>query len=149
MESIWRLQPSVTSNIQQWIDQGKMYQEITDMLKVEFQDVTRGLSPRSWRHFCEDHRIRKHKGMELDRVVHKCILMVSRNTIDLSLASQTLEVWLYRSMCTCTSYRLNNAAHLCPTLNSLTPFSHRCSGWTLVWKKVNERAPSCKRNQSF
>ena len=77
MESIRGVQPTITSKLQRWIDEGKTYREIVDTLKVEFPNVTRGLSVRSLRRFCRNNSVQKQRGTDLDSVVAECIDVVS------------------------------------------------------------------------
>ena len=71
MESIQRLEPAIASKLQGWIDQGKTYREIVNLLKVVFPNVMRGLSVRSLRR--RNHSIQKRRGADLDSIVAECM----------------------------------------------------------------------------
>jgi len=90
MESILRSEPAIAREIQRWIDEGKTYRQIADLLKSRFPRVTRGLSERSLRRFCQNHSIQKRRGADLDSVVFECISTVSWHAWELELVHACL-----------------------------------------------------------
>ena len=77
MDSIRRLEPAIASILQRWIDQGKTYREIVNMLDVAFPNVARGFSVRSLRRFCRNYSVGKRRGADLDYIVAECVTVVS------------------------------------------------------------------------
>lgn len=68
MDFVQSLEPAITTEMQGWLDNGKTYQEISNVLQGRFPGVTRGLSERSVRHFCWTNSIQKCRGIELDSI---------------------------------------------------------------------------------
>ena len=76
MEEILRQDPDIPETLQSLIDQGKTYQEISDILKATHSSVHRGLSARSVRRFCASRGISKRTDAELDAIIADSVAQV-------------------------------------------------------------------------
>jgi hypothetical protein len=76
MEEILRQDPDILDTFQTLIDQGKTYQEISDILKTAHSSVHRGLSARSVRRFCSSQGISKRTDAELDAIITDSVAQV-------------------------------------------------------------------------
>ena len=76
MDAIVLSRPTISAEIQDWIDRGKTLGDIALILRRQHPSVTRGLSARSLRRYCHRHAIGKRKGPALDSVVSACIRTV-------------------------------------------------------------------------
>ena len=76
MEEILRQDPDILETLQSLIDQGKTYQEISDILKITHSSVHRGLSAHSVRHFCASRGISKRTDAELDAIIADSVAQV-------------------------------------------------------------------------
>ena len=73
MEMIAEQDSDIRGKLQHYIDEGKTYEIISDILKDEYPSITRGLSARSVRRFCASNGISKKKGAQLDAVVAQSV----------------------------------------------------------------------------
>ena len=78
MEEILRQDPDILETLQSLIDQGKTYQEISDILKATHSSVHRGLLARV-RRFCASRGISKRTDAELDAIIADSVAQVYRN----------------------------------------------------------------------
>ena len=69
MEALLEQYEDLPQKLQAFIDKGKTYEEISQLLQSTNVSVIRGLSARSARRFCADHGIMKRKGADLDEIV--------------------------------------------------------------------------------
>ena len=78
MEEILRQDPDILDTLQTLVDQGKTYQEISDILKTAHSSVHRGLSwsARSVRRFCSSQGISKRTDAELDAIIAGSVAQV-------------------------------------------------------------------------
>ena len=76
MEDVLRHDPDLIETLQTLIDEGKTYQEISDILKTAHSSVHRGLSARSVRRFCSSRGISKRTDAELDAVISDSVAQV-------------------------------------------------------------------------
>lgn len=119
MDFIQSLEPAIATEMQGWLDDGKTYQDISNVLQGRFPGVTRRLSERSVRRFCRTKCIQKRRGMELDSLVCHCVDTVGNS-------------------------RLHNVTEIenRPTFY-LPLYCLLSTGWTYVWQKTYERTLSC------
>ena len=64
------------TNIEQirlWVKENYTHRMISDTLKQNFPEVTRGFSERSIRFFCSQHEIHKRSDLEVDSIVEDSI----------------------------------------------------------------------------
>ena len=64
------------TNIEQirlWVKENCTHRMISDTLKPNFPEVTRGISERSIRLFCSQHEIHKRSDLEVDSIVEDSI----------------------------------------------------------------------------
>ena len=67
------------TNIEQirlWLKENYAHRMISDTLKKNFPEVTRGFSERSIRLFCSQHEIHKRSDLEVDSIVEDSIRKV-------------------------------------------------------------------------
>ena len=76
MEEILRQDPDILETLQTLIDEGKTYQDISDILKTSHSSVHRGLSARSVRRFCSSRGISKRTDAELDAIISDSVAQV-------------------------------------------------------------------------
>lgn len=63
--------------IRSLIKENKTYKQISDLLKRNYPEVTRGFSERNLRLFCARHGIRKMDETEVDAIVQGCVSEVN------------------------------------------------------------------------
>ena len=75
-----------TEQIRLWVKENYTHRMISDTLKQNFPEVTRGFSERNIRQFCAQHEVHKRSDLEVDsivedsiREVHVCIKMHIHN----------------------------------------------------------------------
>lgn len=73
METIAEQDSNIQERLQRYVDEGKTYEMISDILKDEYPSVIRGLSARSVRRFCASKGISKKKGAQLDAAVAQSV----------------------------------------------------------------------------
>ena len=83
MEALLEQDGDLPQKLQAFIDEGKTYEEISQLLQSNVS-VIRGLSARSVRRFCTDRGITKRKGADLDEIVAQSVSEVSCKACSLS-----------------------------------------------------------------
>ena len=76
---------TLLQKLQDMVDEGKTYENISEILQSSYPLIARGLSGRSVRRFCASHGIKKKKGADLDLVVAQSISEVSGRKMDMTL----------------------------------------------------------------
>ena len=77
MEALLEQDEDLPQKLQAFIDEGKTYEEISQLLQSTNVSVIRGRSARRIRRFCADHGITKRKGADLDEIVAQSVSEVS------------------------------------------------------------------------
>lgn len=77
MEKVLHQDPGIVETLQTLIDEGKTYQEISDILKTAHPSMDRGLSARSVRRFCSSKGISRRTDAELDAIISESVAQVS------------------------------------------------------------------------
>ena len=75
---------TLVQKLQEMVDEGKTYENISEILQSSYPLIARGLSGRSVRRFCASHGITKKKGADLDLVVAQSISEVSSLVLSLT-----------------------------------------------------------------
>ncbi len=57
------------SEVIEMVKRGYSYERISEILKIKYPSITRGLSGRSVRRCCKEHDIKKLDGDEIDEIV--------------------------------------------------------------------------------
>ena len=73
MDALLEEDEDLQQKLQIFIDEGKTYEEISQLLQSTNVSIIRGLSARSVRRFCANHGIMKRKGSDLDEVVAQSV----------------------------------------------------------------------------
>ena len=63
--------------IRNLIEDNKTYKHVSEILRQNFPEVTRGFSERNVRLFCAKYGIRRLNEFEVDSIVHDCVNEVS------------------------------------------------------------------------
>ena len=63
--------------IRNLIEDNKTYKQVSEILRQNFPEVTRGFSERNVRLFCAKYGIRRLNEFEVDSIVHDCVNEVS------------------------------------------------------------------------
>ena len=87
MDALKDHHPDLLQTLQDMVDEGKTYEQISETLQTSYPSVTRGLSARSVRRFCASYGITKKKGADLDLIVAHSVSEVSENSKRVDLVS--------------------------------------------------------------
>ena len=62
-----------SEEVKDMVYQGLTHQQVSETLQARFPNISRGLSVRSVRRFCDQHSIHKPSGAELDSIVEDAV----------------------------------------------------------------------------